>query len=347
MKILSLFSGAGGLDLGFSQAGFEITWANEYDSSVYKTYRLNHPNTVLREGSIVDVRESEIPDADGIIGGPPCQPWSLAGAMKGFKDPRGEVIKEYLRFLKIVKPKFFVFENVAGLVSKAHKDSYLILIEHFKKTLGYNVFAKLVNAHDYGVPQDRRRVIVIGFRDDIAKKFEFPNPLSQKLCLRDAIWDLRDIQAMPARGGNKANTGLPVANHEYYVGSFSTIFMSRNRIRKWEEPSFTIQASGRHAPLHPSCPQMKKVGTDCWAFTDDEGKYRRLTVREAARIQTFPDSFVFHYESVDHGYKMVGNAVPVKLAFILARSIRQHLAGESNSDQKRDEYPLLALMQRG
>lgn len=345
MRILSLFSGAGGLDLGFSQAGFNIEWANEYDPSIYATYRFNHPETYLREGSIISVKESEIPDAEGIIGGPPCQPWSLAGAMKGLDDPRGAVINEYLRFLKTVKPKFFLFENVAGLVSRAHSGSYKDLIRQFKESLGYNVFAKLVNAHDYGVPQDRKRVIVIGFRDDLKSSFRFPEPILQRPILSDAIYDLMSYQALPATKRNKTNGGLCVPpNHEYSVGGFSTIYMSRNRIRGWNKPSFTIQASGRHAPLHPSCPPMRKIGPDKWIFTGSDSQYRRLTVREAARIQTFPDSFVFLYNRIEDGYKMVGNAVPVKLAYRLALAIKEQLNTLPEKPDHGEDLPMFAFM---
>jgi len=329
MKIVSLFSGAGGLDLGFSRAGFEIIWANEYDKKIFPTYIRNHPRTFLRECSIVDVRSDEIPDAEGIIGGPPCQPWSLAGAMKGLRDERGAVIREYLRVIEDKKPLFFLFENVAGMVSRAHKSFFLEIAKEFKEKLGYLVNFKLLNAYDYGVPQERKRVFLVGFRQDLGMIFSFPKPgLYKRNNLKDAIFDLwREKPAAPALNKNRANKDLLVPNHEYYIGSFSPIYMSRNRIRRWDEPSFTIQASGRHAPLHPSCPPMKNVGKDKWEFTGPPNAYRRLSVRECARVQTFPDNFIFEYDNVSIGYRMVGNAVPVKLAQILAEAIKQQLLG--------------------
>ena len=137
---------------------------------------------------------------------------------------------------------------------------------------------------------------------------------------------------MPALKGNKTNfdnhkiRNNQIPNNEYMVGSFSTIFMSRNRVRKWDEPSFTIQAGGRHAPVHPDAPKMKKVGTNKFKFCENNlDKYRRLSVRECARIQTFPDDFVFLYEQVADAYKMIGNAVPVKLAEVIASAIKKQL----------------------
>jgi DNA (cytosine-5)-methyltransferase 1 len=124
-------------------------------------------------------------------------------------------------------------------------------------------------------------------------------------------------------GKNHANGDLEVPNHEYMTGGFSSHYMSRNRKKEWDEPSFTIQAGGRHCPLHPSSSRMRKVGPDKWVFIDSDPRYRRLSVRECARIQSFPDMFKFHYKRVDHGYKMVGNAVPVLLAEAVARQIRK------------------------
>ena len=181
----------------------------------------------------------------------------------------------------------------------------------------------------------RKRVIVVGYRKDLGIRFVPPEPTHLRsinkgidgaikkkwVTLREAISDLPE--AVPALEKNKPNPAVKFPNHEYMVGNFSTIYMSRNRRKMWDEQSFTIQAGGRHAPLHPdSCP-MEKVGTDKWVFTGSV--YRRITVREAARIQTFPDSFIFYYSNVSQGYKMVGNAVPVRLAFNIAKKISRDL----------------------
>ena len=174
---------------------------------------------------------------------------------------------------------------------------------------------------------DRKRVFYIGFRQDLGVRFTVPEPLAGKRTLREIIWDLKD-HALPAADKNKANSQpLPVQNHEYFTGSFSTIFMSRNRVRSWHEPAFTVQASGRQCQLHPQAPKMEKVGENQFRFIQgSEHLYRRLSVREAARVQGFPDDFEFVYSSVNDGYKMIGNAVPVPLARVLAEQIGRALA---------------------
>ena len=325
MKVISLFSGAGGLDLGFEEAGFEIEWANEFDKSIWETYEKNHSN-YLDKRDIRKIPLNEIPECDGIIGGPPCQSWSEAGACKGINDDRGKLFYEFIKILKDKKPKFFVAENVSGMLAEKHKDAVQNFIKMFKEA-GYDVNLYLVNAADYGVPQDRKRVFYIGFREDLNIKFEFPKPLSKKVNLREAIGDLQDT-AIPALEKNKTNgVYCKFPNNEYMTGGFSTIYMSRNRVRSWDEQSFTIQAGGRHAPVHPQAPKMIFVEKNKREFVKGkEDLYRRLTVRECARIQTFQDSFKFYYTDVADGYKMVGNAVPVKLANIVANAIKNSLA---------------------
>lgn len=325
LKLISLFSGAGGMDLGFEKAGFEIIAANEYDKTIWSTYEKNH-TTPLIKGDIREIASSKFPECDGIIGGPPCQSWSEAGSLRGIEDDRGKLFFEYIRILKDKQPKFFVAENVSGMLSKLHTTAVKQIILMFEDA-GYDVFIKMLNANDYNVPQDRKRVFYVGFRKDLHIRFSFPEPLSgSKPTLKDAISDLQD-SVIPAREKNKANNGqCKIPNHEYFTGSFSPIFMSRNRVRSWNEPSFTIQASGRQAPLHPQAPPMVKVEKDVHKFVKDKDYlYRRLSVRECARIQTFPDDFVFYYESVNDGYKMIGNAVPVELAFAVASRIQKTL----------------------
>lgn len=323
VKIVSLFSGAGGLDLGFEKAGFDIEWANEFDKRIWATFELNFPQTKLDHRSITDVNETEIPDCDGMIGGPPCQSWSEAGAGRGINDKRGQLFYDYIRILRAKHPKFFLVENVSGLISSRHKASFDSFLEMFEKC-GYTLNWKLVNANDYGVPEDRERVIIVGFREDMGKQFVFPKPLEHKPTLKEAIGDLPE--ATPALDKNKANNNLKIANHEYMTGGFSSIYMSRNRVRTWGEPSFTIQAGGRQAPIHPKAPVMPKVSKDKRIFAPGhEQEYRRLSVRECARIQTFPDTYKFVYADVADGYKMIGNAVPVNLAYSLAKAIKKQI----------------------
>jgi DNA (cytosine-5)-methyltransferase 1 len=328
MNVISLFSGCGGLDLGFKRAGFNIPVANEFDPSIWKTFEENHPDTKLLTGDIKGINASNLPsDIDGIIGGPPCQSWSEAGSMRGINDERGQLFFEYIRLLNEIKPKFFLAENVSGMLASRHSEAVKNIINMFEEC-GYNVTVTLVNAKNYGVAQDRKRVFYIGFRKDLGVNFHFPDPTTlndeSRVTLRDEIWDLKD-DAIPALDKNHHNPDA-VLNNEYYVGSYSSIFMSRNRVRGWDEQAFTVQASGRQCQLHPQAPKMVKVDTDKYKFVEgQENLYRRLTVREIARLQGFPDTFKFFYDKLDDAYKMIGNAVPVNLAFIIANAIRKSL----------------------
>lgn len=330
MKIVSLFTGAGGLDLGFERAGFEIAWANEFDKDIWKTFEKNFPNTQLNRKSIRDVELDEIPDCDGIIGGPPCQSWSEAGKLKGIKDKRGQLFFEFIRILRDKKPKFFLAENVSGMLAQRHSNALEYIQELFQES-GYTLSFKLLNASNYWVPQDRKRVFFIGYRNDLAKEFVFPEAIKQKRFLEDIIYEIKDT-ALPSIGKNHTNgdkCALP--NHEYLTGSFSSIFMSRNRVRAWNEHSYTIQAGGRHAPIHPQAPKMEFVEQNKRIFVPGkEDLYRRLSIRECARIQTFPDEHIFYYKALLAGYKMVGNAVPPNLAYFLAKQIYADLNTAEN-----------------
>lgn len=191
MKILSLFSGCGGLDLGFKNAGFEIPIANEYDKTIQDTYKTNHPNTNRIEGDIRNIEETNFAsDYDGIIGGPPCQSWSEAGALRGIKDGRGKLFFDYIRILKAIKPKFFLAENVYGMLSKRHTTAVKEFVTMFEEC-GYDVSITLVNAKDYGVPEERKRVFYIGFKKDLKIDFTFPIGStfedSKKITLKNAI----------------------------------------------------------------------------------------------------------------------------------------------------------------
>lgn len=328
MKILSLFSGCGGLDLGFEKAGFEIPIANEFDPTIWETFKINHPKTKLLECDIKNIKEDDLPnDIDGIIGGPPCQSWSEAGAMRGINDSRGQLFYEYIRLLKIIKPKFFLAENVSGMLSAKHKEAVENFISLFKEC-GYDVSLTLVNAKDYGVAEERKRVFYIGFRNDLNIKFKFPEGSTKddnkKITLRDVIWDLKDT-AVPALEKNYHNKKA-INNNEYFVGAYSPMFMSRNRVKSWDEQAFTVQASGRQCQIHPQAPKMLFISQNKREFVKGkEHLYRRMSVREIARVQGFPDDFKFIYNYVDNAYKMIGNAVPVNLAYEIAIAIKKVL----------------------
>lgn len=337
MKLISLFAGAGGLDLGFEKAGFEIVTANEFDSSIWETYERNHKAPLLR-GDICQIASNDFPDCDGIIGGPPCQSWSEAGSLKGIEDPRGRLFFEYIRVLKDKLPAFFLAENVKGMMAQRHNKAVKGIIAQFEDA-GYQVYVFLLNASDYKVAQDRKRVFYVGFRNDLKTFFTPPQPYTNKLTLKDVIYDLKDTPIMAASKNKTNGTDCIVPNHEYFVGAYSSIFMSRNRVRRWNEQAFTVQASGRQCQLHPQAPVMPKVEKDLNKFAEgQEHLYRRLTVRECARIQGFPDDFIFYYKDLNDGYKMIGNAVPINLAFVIAKEIKQtlSLAGYSALHKKNE-----------
>lgn len=332
MNLISLFTGCGGLDLGFERAGFEIPVANEFDRTIYETFRVNHPKTHLIEGDVRQITKTDIEpyitgEVDGIIGGPPCQSWSEAGALRGIDDARGQLFFDYIRILKEFNPKFFLAENVSGMLANRHSEAVQNIIGMFEGA-GYDVSLTMVNAKDYGVAEERKRVFYIGFRKDLNIKFDFPKGSTEadekKLTLRDIIWDLQ-FTAVPAGPKNHHNPEA-INNNEYYKGAYSTIFMSRNRVKSWDEQAYTVQASGRQCQLHPQAPKMIKVGkNDCRFVEGKEDLYRRMTIREIARVQGFPDDFQFIYEETNNAYKMIGNAVPVHLAYEIGVAIKRAL----------------------
>jgi DNA (cytosine-5)-methyltransferase 1 len=221
-----------------------------------------------------------------------------------------------LMILHKKQPKFFVAENVRGILSPRNKVAFDEICESFSDA-GYDLFVDYLNAADFDVPQNRERVFFIGFQKDLNVKYNFPKPLNRKITVRDAIGDL-SVNAVAWKKGFTCR----IENHEYWEGGYSYIFMSRNRVLNWDSQSFTIQASGRQTSIHPQAPFMEKVKQDVMRFIPGkEHLYRRLTVRECARLQTFPDDFSFRYNNLNDGYKMVGNAVPVNLAYHVAKSI--------------------------
>lgn len=323
MKIVSLFAGCGGLDLGFEQAGFDVIWANEFDPTIHETYKANHPHTILSTSDIRSITANDVPDCDGIIGGPPCQAWSEGGKNLGIADPRGQLFLDYIRIVKAKQPKFFIIENVQGILAKQHREALSSFINMLADA-GYRIQYELLNASDYKIPQDRHRVFFVGIRKDLKNKFNFPNALQNGMVtLKRAIGDIQEtpnfyndndlVQVHPNRD-----------NHDVYTGAYDAKYMARNRVRSWDECSFTIQAQARNTPQHPQAPKMIYVSANQRIFAKGkETLYRRLSVRECARIQSFPDSFNFIYSNVIDGYKMVGNAVPPRLAYYLAKQFRK------------------------
>jgi DNA (cytosine-5)-methyltransferase 1 len=321
MKVVSFFAGCGGLDLGFEQAGFNVVWANEYDSAVRKTYMRNHPNTEFVLGDINKITPDRIPDCDGFIGGPPCQSWSVAGKQRGLDDARGKLFLTYIELIKAKRPKFFLIENVKGMLDAKFSDVFQDFINRLDSA-GYDVKWKLLDAVDFKIPQNRERVFLIGFRKDLSVRYDFPSATcTQPVTLSQAIGDIIE-EPIRYAGKTKIVPNKQRSNHDVLTSEFGPFYYRGNRRRGWQQPSFTIHATADNIQLHPSSPKMLFYGHERWNFQKDKiEEYRRLSVRECARIQTFPDSFVFECDNIKASYKMIGNAVPPRLGKVLAQSI--------------------------
>ncbi|MDX5484356.1 DNA cytosine methyltransferase [Bacillus pumilus] len=343
-NMISLFSGCGGLDLGFELAGlsavmgeeqaleafkdkdkynevraksiFHTVYTNDMFKEANESYRLNFLDTALQHEK--DIRKVKyFPKADIIVGGFPCPGFSEAGP-RLVDDERNFLYIHFIRSIIQAQPEIFVAENVKGMLTLGKGEVIKQISEDFASA-GYDVQYKLLNSKDYGVPQLRERVFIVGVKKGIGFNYKFPDPthgekkgLIPYNTLREAIYDLRKDPG------------------PYFKGSYSTIYLSRNRKKTWEDQSFTIQASGRQAPLHPDGPAMEKIGKDEWVLSGGEEKNRRLSVKEIARIQTFPDWFEFSdggnmkvsvNNRLDKQYKQIGNAVPVLLAKAVAEPI--------------------------
>jgi DNA (cytosine-5)-methyltransferase 1 len=300
--VASLFAGAGGMDIGFHQAGFDIVWANDIDSDACQTHR-NWSSADVVCGDVKSLSTSQMPSVDVIAGGWPCQGFSISGPRK-VDDSRNILYRHFVRCVEEKQPKAFVAENVKGLLTLGEGSIIKTIVAEFSDK-GYDVSFELLNASDYLVPQERQRVIIVGIRKDIGSSFEFPEMYSTVVSMRDVL-------------GN-----LPEPNQEdVCLAPYSSRYMSRNRHRDWERPSFTIPAMAKQCPLHPSSPDMIYVSKDVWKF--GEGGSRRLSWIEAALIQTFPAGMEFCGDLISK-YKQIGNAVPVKLAEVIAKQLLKTL----------------------
>lgn len=303
MTQASLFCGAGGLDIGFERVGFKTIWANDFNSDACETFRRWSTSEVVC-GDIGTISEKSVPDTDIILGGFPCQGFSLSGPRK-LDDSRNSLYKHYVRIVKAKRPLVFVGENVKGLLTMAGGEIMDAIVQEFS-SCGYNVRYQLLNAKHYSVPEDRERVIIVGFRKDLGiDDFSFPAPQSNIVTLREAL----------------APIPLP-EDEDVCQAPYSSRYMSRNRKRGWDEVSYTIPAMAKQVTLWPGSPDMVKVGKDSWRF--GEGLTRRLSWQEAAAIQTFPRDMVFS-GNLTSIYKQIGNAVPCNLAEQVAIQVRKTL----------------------
>ena len=310
--VVSLFSGAGGMDLGLEQAGMKVLWANDFDRDACETYRM-WSDAIVVEGDIANVDFSTVPDPDVIVGGFPCQGFSLAGPRK-INDNRNALYKHFVHAVEEKRPYAFIAENVKGILTLGDGAILEAIIQDFEDR-GYHVAWKLLNAADYGVPQNRERVIFVGLRTDISSKYEFPEPLVKRVTMREILGDLPKPK-----------------EEDICMAPYSSRFMSRNRRRDWDEISYTIPAMAKQVPLHPSSPMMTKLEQDLWVF--GEGETRRFSWQEAAMIQTFPKDMLFAGDLTSK-YKQIGNAVPVLLAKAIGVSLVEALNSHFSSFELR------------
>lgn len=353
-SIVSLFTGAGGFDLGFEVSGFETKVAVEVDETCCKTLRSNRPSWNVIEAPIESVSSRQIMrtaklkrrECDLLIGGPPCQPFSKSsywktGDSQRLKDPRSNTLKEYIRVLEDLLPKAFVIENVYGLAYEG-KDEGLRFLQRAIKRINerhgtkYSFSWDVLNAADYGVPQIRERVFIIGSRDGV--EFQFPEPrfarpevaaglnLEPYRTTWDAIWNIKQKTFDFTTVGGKFGHLLPSIphgqNYLYHTerGGGKPIFKWRSRYWSFllklapHQPSWTIQAQPGSA-----------IGPFHW-------ENRRLTVEELCRLQTFPDKYII-CGSRSQIQKQLGNAVPSALGELLGREIRKQFFGENVSSK--------------
>lgn len=300
MKVVSLFSGAGGLDLGFIKAGHQIIWANDLYEDAVKTYRKNIGDHIVCE-DITQISTDDIPDCDIVIGGFPCQGFSVANTKRHEDDERNVLYKQLIRVIKAKQPKFFLAENVKGILSLGKGQVFQMILNDFNQ-LGYKVQYKVLNAADYGVPQTRLRVIIVGVRSELDFEYTYPEPTNSKdgedglprwVSVSQALSDIPDPDLPNA---------LP--NHEY--------------------SKYKLAFNGYigHRPLDPDAPAPTVT-----ARGDDKGgvvilphpsNTRRMSCRELAAVQSFPLDYDFQGNRSSI-YRQIGNAVPVLLGYAVAK----------------------------
>ena len=300
MKVVSLFSGAGGLDLGFLQAGHTIVWANDLYSDAVETYRANIGNHIFCK-DITQIQSSAIPDCDIVIGGFPCQGFSVANTKRSIDDSRNILYRELIRVISDKHPRFFLAENVKGLLHFAQGNVFRTILSEMSN-LGYVVQHRLFNAADYGVPQKRERVIIVGVREDVDFDFKFPAPTHDK----------DEKNGLPRWVGvGEALASIPNPDEP-------------NKLPNHIYSKYKLNFNGYigHRPLDPTKPAPTVT-----ARGDDRGgvvilphpsNTRRMTGRELATVQSFPLDFEFK-GPLSSVYRQIGNAVPPRLSRAIAR----------------------------
>lgn len=309
MRVASMFSGIGGIDLGFQQAGFDVVWANEFDRDAATTYRLNFGSDHLVEADIQTVDPSEIPDFDVLVAGFPCQPFSKMGFQKGFNDPRGTLFFQIVRIAEAKRPSAIFLENVANLLEHDAGKTFLTVYNALVP-LGYAFRYKVMDAMEYGnVPQQRTRIFIVGFLDDEqCQRFSFPEPT-------DLTVDMNDLLDRHSK-------------HDkiYYYTEESPFYEALKRIVTDKRALYKIYDSGVSRKRHYFCPALTaNMGTypDRVPIILDDYGIRKITPYECLALQGFPKSFRFANIPMNSAYKQCGNSVVVPVIRRIAEQIEK------------------------
>ena len=307
MKVVSLFSGVGGLDKGFVDAGYDVIWANDFDKYAVQTYKANYHNPIVL-GDINNIQFSEIPDCDVLIGGFPCQPFSLMGEKRGFEDARGtlffriaEILRDKSKNHK--KPAVGVLENVRNLKTHDEGKTFSTIQRILSEDLGYRVFVSVLNSADYGVPQTRNRTYIVCFANSNID-YEFP----EKTVLTSTLQDILETEV----------------DDKYFLSDKILPTILSNGTGGYQAKSEIDLPIAR-----PLCATMGKMHRACQDnYVTQKGRIRRLTPRECARLQGFSDEFIIPVSDAQ-AYKQFGNAVTVNVSRAVALSIKRALKKES------------------
>lgn len=305
MNVVSLFSGAGGLDLGFKMAGHDIVWANDLYGDAVETYRANLGAHILCE-DIFTVKTDKVPECDIVIGGFPCQGFSVANTKRNIADERNQLYKQLMRIIKAKMPKFFLAENVKGILSLGKGEVLKMILSDFAD-IGFKVQAKLLNAADFGVPQLRQRVFIVGTRDDVDFDYEYPLPTHNQAGsngLKKWLGVGKALKSIPDPDKKNALT-----NHDYSKYKLRFNGYLGHRMISPEKPAPTVTARGDD-----------KGGVVVLHHPNNQ---RRMSCRELATVQSFPLDYVFsgNRSSV---YRQIGNAVPPLLAYAVANQFNRY-----------------------
>jgi DNA (cytosine-5)-methyltransferase 1 len=315
LKAISLFSGCGGSDVALQKLGFEIIWANDVWKAACETYTDNLEHAKIECGDIRDVRS--FPHCDLLVGCYPCQGYTQGGKRNWKGDTRNYLYREFDRVLRMVRPRGFIVENVNGM---AFGDSYDLLVNQLTRyrLAGYSVEWSVLNAKDFGVAQNRRRVFIVGVRSDQPFRYDFPKPSHGPGTLKRYVGQRDAIGWLPRWPDGEFNTE---PFHWYYL--------SRKRRYPWGGPSPCIVGHWRHVPLHPLSPPLRRINTDQWEFSK-AGRARRFSYRECAALQGFPNEWKWNHGNVRDRFQMIGNAVPPPMFEAVARPLFRRMVGQTS-----------------